>query len=175
MPRLRTDAGPRKLRAVWRGTKGAPLPFQWTYVQWLVTLVSVPVVVSVLWIVLNALGVRYAGTWAVPWGAAAAMYGSVKVMRHVSYDEPLRHVQQTLRQEWRNGSVARLDRVAVEFELPPIRYLAAPTLRAMGWTAAHQVPLTASAASPDSDQDPDADSYWRRRVTEQDTAVDSQP
>ena len=43
MPRLRTDDGPRKLRAVWLGPAGSTLPFQWTYVQWLVTLVAIPI------------------------------------------------------------------------------------------------------------------------------------
>ena len=39
MPHLRTDDGPRKLRAVWLGPKGATLPFEWTYVQWAAVLI----------------------------------------------------------------------------------------------------------------------------------------
>jgi hypothetical protein len=190
VPRLRTDDGPRKLRAVWLGPKGATLPFQWTYVQWLVTLVSVPVVVTVLWVLLNAAGVQYAGTWAVPWGTAAAMYASVKVMRHVSYDEPLRHLQQTVRSEWRQSTRATMDRSVVAFDFPPITYLAQPTLRAMGWTGAGQRPLpnvgpsnathlmdepAADGRSNDISSGPTADDggnggsrdaeYWRRTPT----------
>ena len=33
MPLLRTDDGPRRLRAIWLGPNGATLPFEWTYVQ----------------------------------------------------------------------------------------------------------------------------------------------
>ena len=40
MPNLRTDDGPRKLRAVWLGPKGATLPFEWTYVQWSAVLIG---------------------------------------------------------------------------------------------------------------------------------------
>ena len=40
MPNLRTDDGPRKLRAIWLGPKGATLPFEWTYVQWSVVIAA---------------------------------------------------------------------------------------------------------------------------------------
>ena len=43
MPYLRTDDGPRKLRAVWLGPKGATLPFEWTYVQWAAVLIGIVV------------------------------------------------------------------------------------------------------------------------------------
>jgi len=40
MPLLRTDDGPRRLRAIWLGPNGATLPFEWTYVQWGVVLLT---------------------------------------------------------------------------------------------------------------------------------------
>lgn len=43
MPHLRTDDGPRKLRAVWLGPKGATLPFEWAYVQWAAVLIGIVV------------------------------------------------------------------------------------------------------------------------------------
>ncbi|MBM7799362.1 hypothetical protein JOE57_002283 [Microlunatus panaciterrae] len=52
MPDLRTDDGPRKLRAVWLGPKGATLPFEWTYVQWAVTLLMIPVGIGVVAVLL---------------------------------------------------------------------------------------------------------------------------
>jgi hypothetical protein len=107
MPELRTDDGPRKLRAVWLGPKGATLPFEWTYVQWAVTLLFVPV-----GIVLVAAGVAVVGLVTVghpPWftvwfgviyGAPAAVYLAVKLMRNVHFDEPLRYKLATFREEW---------------------------------------------------------------------------
>ncbi len=58
MPRLRTDDGPRKLRAVWLGPAGSTLPFQWTYVQWLVTLIAIPIGAAVQVIVSSLLRSR---------------------------------------------------------------------------------------------------------------------
>ncbi|GAB3919955.1 hypothetical protein GCM10011575_35880 [Microlunatus endophyticus] len=106
MPELRTDDGPRKLRAVWLGPKGATLPFEWTYVQWAVTLLMIPV-----GIVLIAGLIALAGLVAVghaPWfafwfgliyGAPAAVYGAVRIMRGVTFDEPLRYKITTARDE----------------------------------------------------------------------------
>lgn len=106
MPELRTDDGPRKLRAVWLGPKGATLPFEWTYVQWAVTLLMIPIGIIVV-----AGGISLVGLLAVhqvPWfafwfgliyGAPAAVYGAVRLMRGVSFDEPLRHKINTAREE----------------------------------------------------------------------------
>ena len=43
MPRLRTDDGAQAAGRLAGTTRGSTLPFQWTYVQWLVTLVAIPV------------------------------------------------------------------------------------------------------------------------------------
>lgn len=100
MPRLRTDDGPRKLRAVWLGPKGATLPFEWTYVQWTVTIVAVPTAATVAAAAAWLLG---APGWvlvlAVLYGAATGVYLAVKAMRNVTFDEPLRHKTATVRAE----------------------------------------------------------------------------
>lgn len=116
MPELRTDDGPRKLRAVWLGPKGAALPFEWTYVQWAVTLLMIP-----LGIVLTCAVIALAGWVTVghpPWftfwfgliyGTPAAVYLAVRLMRGVTFDEPLRYKTTTFREE-----VGRRQRVSAE-------------------------------------------------------------
>ena len=100
MPHLRTDDGPRKLRAVWLGPKGGTLPFEWTYIQWCVTLVAVPAVAGVVAALSALLG---APGWLVVlgmlYGAAAGVYLAVKIMRNVTFDEPVRHKTMTARGE----------------------------------------------------------------------------
>lgn len=101
MPALRTDDGPRKLRAVWLGPKGAALPFEWTYVQWSVTLLAVPLAASVLTILVRLLGAPgWVQLLAVLYGGAAGAYLAVKAMRNVTFDEPLRHKTATVRAEF---------------------------------------------------------------------------
>ena len=102
MPRLRTDDGPRKLRAVWLGPAGGTLPFQWTYVQWLVTLVAIPIGAAAGGFLLSILGAGLVWTLSVGvlWGGAAGVWVAVKVMRHVTYDEPLRYLQRLVRGEF---------------------------------------------------------------------------
>ena len=97
MPELRTDDGPRKLRAVWLGPKGATLPFEWTYVQWAVTLLMIPVGVGVVAGLIAVVGLVTVGhpPWFTFWfgliyGAPMAVYGAVRLMRGVGFDEPLR-------------------------------------------------------------------------------------
>jgi hypothetical protein len=106
MPELRTDDGPRKLRAVWLGPKGATLPFEWTYVQWAVTLLMIPVGILLVAGLLALAGLATVGH--VPWfafwfgliyGAPAGVYGAVRVMRGVTFDEPLRYKITTARDE----------------------------------------------------------------------------
>ncbi|MBO0811201.1 MAG: hypothetical protein J2P23_04055 [Microlunatus sp.] len=106
MPELRTDDGPRKLRAVWLGPKGATLPFEWTYVQWAVTLLMIPVGVALVAGLIAVAGVLTIGhpPWFSVWfgviyGAPAAVYGAVRVMRGVTFDEPLRYKLTTAREE----------------------------------------------------------------------------
>ena len=160
MPWLRTDDGPRKLRAVWLGPSGSTLPFQWTYVQWAVTLCAIPVGIALLWLVMAALGIPVSWIWpfAVPWGGTFAVYLAVKVMARVTFDEPLRYHQRLVRNEW--SSLSRRQRsspVHVSWQQPTIGYLSPNTLAVMGWTGPAQIPLPQSAqATPKGDLE-DAD------------------
>jgi hypothetical protein len=116
MPELRTDDGPRKLRAVWLGPKGASLPFEWTYVKWSVTLLMIPlgvVLVSGLVALLGWASVGHA-PWFTFWfgliyGAPLAVYLAVRLMRGVTFDEPLRYKTATFREE-----IGRRQRVSAE-------------------------------------------------------------
>ena len=145
MPRLRTDDGPRKLRAVWLGPAGHTLPFQWTYVQWAVTLVAVPLAgaigTAIVWLLLGdpvwALGVG--GLWF----AAGGMWLAVRLMRNVTFDEPLRYQRRLLRGEFTRqfSTPVGARQVAVQFTPPPIGYLAPAVRSAMGWTDKSQRPL----------------------------------
>jgi hypothetical protein len=107
VPELRTDDGPRKLRAVWLGPKGATLPFEWTYVQWSVTLLMIPLGVALVALLIAVGGLLTIGH--VPWftfwfgliyGAPAAIYLAVRLMRGVTFDEPLRYKTATFREEF---------------------------------------------------------------------------
>lgn len=99
MPALRTDDGPRKLRAVWLGPKGATLPFEWSYVQWAVTLACLPVGVTGLQGVLAVASRVLFGAWnwwfvlpvGVFGGGFLGIWLAVWLMRNVTFDEPLRH------------------------------------------------------------------------------------
>ena len=111
MPELRTDDGPRKLRAVWLGPKGATLPFEWTYVQWCVTLLMIPVGVGLVALLIALGGLATIGhpPWFTFWfgliyGAPAAVYLAVRLMRGVTFDEPLRYKTATFREEFGRGS-----------------------------------------------------------------------
>jgi hypothetical protein len=141
MPRLRTDDGPRKLRAVWLGPAGSTLPFQWTYVQWLVTLVAIPVGSMIGGALVWTLGIG------VLWGGAAGVWAAVKLMGYVSYDEPLRYQRRLVRGEFsrRFGTTEEIRPIEVDFGFPPIGYLSAPVRRAMGWDTPDQAPLDAGA------------------------------
>jgi hypothetical protein len=145
MPRLRTDDGPRKLRAVWLGPAGSTLPFQWTYVQWLVTLVAIPIGAALGGLLVWLLGVGLVWTFSVGvlWGAAAGVWVAVRVMRHVTYDEPLRYQRRLVRGEFsrRFSTGAELRPIEVAFTFPPIGYLSPAVRRAMGWDTPEQRPL----------------------------------
>jgi hypothetical protein len=106
VPELRTDDGPRKLRAVWLGPKGATLPFEWTYVQWSVTLLMIPLGVILVSLLIALAGLATIGhpPWFTFWfgliyGAPAAIYLAVRLMRGVTFDEPLRYKTATFREE----------------------------------------------------------------------------
>lgn len=133
MPELRTDDGPRKLRAVWLGPKGATLPFEWSYVQWSVTLLMIPVGIIVVAALVALAGWVTVGH--VPWftfwfgliyGAPAAIYLAIRLMRGVSFDEPLRYKVMTFREELGHRQRTRAEGVTrwtmpwpVIAELPP--------------------------------------------------------
>ena len=131
MPALRTDDGPRKLRAVWLGPKGGTLPFEWPYVQWSVTLAATPLgaglVAGLLWLV-GAPG--WVLVLAVLYGGALGVYLSVKAMQGVTFDEPLRHKTATARAEF-SRRLRRPAQQPVEWELamPAISELTPQALR----------------------------------------------
>jgi hypothetical protein len=145
MPRLRTDDGPRKLRAVWLGPAGSTLPFQWTYVQWLVTLVAIPIGATVGGLLVWLLGVGLVWTLSIGvlWGAAAGVWVAVKVMRYVTYDEPLRYLRRLVRGEFSRAfsTGAEPRPIEVAFTVPPIGYLSPAVCRSMGWDTPDQRPL----------------------------------
>lgn len=124
MPELRTDDGPRKLRAVWLGPKGATLPFEWTYVQWAATLLMVPVGVALVALIVALLGLVTVGhaPWFTVWfgviyGAPLAVYLTVRLMRNVTFDEPLRYKLDTFRAEVGRGAREPAE-TATEWTMP---------------------------------------------------------
>lgn len=155
MPRLRTDDGPRKLRAVWLGPAGHTLPFQWTYVQWAVTLIAVPVAgtlgTALVWLLTNdpvwALGIG--GLWF----AAAGMWLAVRLMRNVTFDEPLRYHRRLVRNEFARqfSQPVGARQIAVQFPVPPIGYLSPAVRTAMGWDDDSQRPITPSDTNTAAD------------------------
>ena len=152
MPRLRTDDGPRKLRAVWLGPAGSTLPFQWTYVQWVVTLVAIPIGAALGGLLVASLGAGVVWTLSIGvlWGGAAGFWVAVKVMRHVTYDEPLRYQRQLVRGEFSRAfsTGTELRPIEVEFSFPPIGYLSPAVCRAMGWATPEQQPVERPQSQP---------------------------
>ncbi|HEU5486272.1 MAG TPA: hypothetical protein VFU98_15285 [Microlunatus sp.] len=149
MPRLRTDDGPRKLRAVWLGPAGHTLPFQWTYVQWAVTLIAVPIAGTIgTTIVYLLLGDP---VWAFGlgglWFGAGGVYLAIHLMRYVTFDEPLSYQRRMVKGEFSRqfSQPVGARRITVEFEQPSIDYLAAPIRRAMGWDVSAQQPLAVTS------------------------------
>jgi hypothetical protein len=140
MPDLRTDDGPRKLRAVWLGPRGATLPFEWTYVQWAVTIAMIPLGVALVAGVIALLGLLTIGhpPWFSFWfgliyGAPAAVYGSMRLMRGVSFDEPLRHKLATLREEFGRRSREPIEEATRwQMPMPRMNELAPATERLLG-------------------------------------------
>ncbi len=124
MPELRTDDGPRKLRAVWLGPKGAALPFEWTYVQWAVTLLMIPLGIALVSLLIAVGGLATIGhaPWFTFWfgviyGAPLAVYLAVHLMRGVTFDEPLRYKTGTFREEFGWRQRVRADAV-VDWRMP---------------------------------------------------------
>lgn len=145
MPTLRTDDGPRRLRAVWLGPKGATLPFEWTYVQWMVVIVAASLVgdvaAVVAWFVTHH-DLTYTAASAVIWGWPLGGFLAVRSMRGVSFDEPLRAKLATIRSQLGN----RKEKTTVpavgmwEITFPPIHHLAEPTLQCLRWSEHGQRP-----------------------------------
>lgn len=141
MPTLRTDDGPRKLRAIWLGPKGATLPFEWTYVQWsavLIGLVIVPAVLGPLVWLLTA-DVAWGFVIGLVWGGPLGVYLAVRLMRRVTFDEPLRYKVQ-LAQDVRRNHYGRSDAQRERVSMPRIAHLASPTLQSLRWTDPAQRP-----------------------------------
>ena len=158
MPRLRTDDGPRKLRAVWLGPAGSTLPFQWTYVQWLVTLVAIPVGAIIGGVLVGLTGAGWVWTLGIGvlWGGAAGVWVAVRLMAHVTYDEPLSYQRRLVRGEFsrRFATTKEVKPIEVSFTYPPIGYLSAPVRRAMGWDNPDQSPLDAGSTHVDNHDRP---------------------
>jgi hypothetical protein len=100
------------------------LPFEWTYVQWAVTLLMIPVGVLLIAGVIACLGLLVLGH--VPWftwwfgliyGGPAGVWVAVRLMRGVSFDEPLRFKLTTLREEWGHQSRMRAEQ-ATRWQMP---------------------------------------------------------
>lgn len=91
MPTLRTDDGPRRLRAVWLGPRGVRFPFEWTYVQWaLVVCLTVPMaslVLGVLWPIDSQLAVMAC----VPWGAMGSVMATRWIISKTDFDRPVKY------------------------------------------------------------------------------------
>ena len=122
MPLLRTDDGPRRLRAIWLGPNGATLPFEWTYVQWAVVLLTASLsgdLVGLLawWWTGD---VVYTVAAIVLWGWPAGVYLGTRVMRGVSFDEPLRFKVALHRGQLRSAP-RRHPAGEVTWIMPPIR------------------------------------------------------
>ena len=133
MPELRTDDGPRKLRAVWLGPKGATLPFEWTYVQWSVTLLMIPLGVALVALLIAVGGLLTIGhaPWFTFWfgliyGAPAAIYLAVRLMRGVTFDEPLRYKTATFREEFGRSRETAEGVTAWVMPYPKLAELSAP-------------------------------------------------
>ena len=86
---------------MWLGPKGGTLPFEWTYVQWLVTLAFMPTAATVIAGAVRLLGgPGWVQLLAVLYGATLGAYLAVRAMRNVTFDEPLKHKTATVRSEF---------------------------------------------------------------------------
>jgi len=140
MPRIRTDDGPRKLRAVWLGPKGATLPFEWTFVQWGVTIavavVTIAAMIGLWWLLTE--DVLLAAVLGVCWGAAGGVYLAVKLMRGVTFDEPVRYKTLRVRGQlgWRDQTSVP-DSLMIEWDTPRLGELSPVVAERLGWAVHH--------------------------------------
>jgi hypothetical protein len=148
VPELRTDDGPRKLRAVWLGPKGATLPFEWTYVQWSVTLLMIPLGIGLVSLLIAVAGLVTIGhpPWFTVWfgliyGAPMAIYLAVRLMRGVTFDEPLRYKTSTFREEFGRGSRERAEEITHwTMPFPKVAELPAAAQTLLGSSSTPQQP-----------------------------------
>jgi hypothetical protein len=130
---------------VWLGPAGHTLAFQWTYVQWLVTLVAIPVGSTLGALTLRLLGAGWVWTVGIGvlWGGAGGLWLAVRLMRHVTFDEPLRYQRRLVKGEFgRHFSTAvEPDAVTVAFAPPDVGFLGVGVRQAMGWDTPDQQPL----------------------------------
>lgn len=143
MPELRTDDGPRKLRAVWLGPTGATLPFEWTYVQWLITLLAMAgtgLVVGGLMLWLTGDVLLGAGGM-VLWGWPLGVWLTMRAMRNVSFDEPVGYKARVVRSQLsgRDSEAVSGDE-SYRIELPPVGHLGEGFLQCVRWSGADQRP-----------------------------------
>ena len=118
------------------------------------TLVAIPVGATVggalVW--LTGAGLVWTLGIGVLWGGAAGVWGAVKLMGHVTYDEPLRYQRRLVRGEFsrRFATTQELRPIDVAVGIPPIGYLSAPVRRAMGWDTLDQRPLDGGGTRADN-------------------------
>lgn len=135
MPLLTTDDGPRKLRNVWLGPKGATLPWQWTYGQWAATVIGVPavcfVVATVVWLI-----TRWPAYWVYLLTYLFLGYFLIEAVRklwkYVGFDTPVPYLVSVFKREWREGQIADQEGTH-QFVAPRVRELSHATMRAMRW------------------------------------------
>lgn len=161
MPLIRSDDGPRKLRAVWLGPKGATLPFEWTFVQWLVcvlcTIALGTVVLVALWV---AWAPIYGMAGAVLYGPAGGFYIGAKLMHRTSFDEPIQYrVPMMIGQIRDRGRSGSNDEVEWRVRLPPVRDLGPGARRALGWP--HDSTLTEKEGNDERTNEDTRVTQWR--------------
>ncbi|QDP94806.1 hypothetical protein FOE78_01725 [Microlunatus elymi] len=125
------------------------MPFEWTYVQWAVTLLMIPVGVVLVAGIVAGGGLLILGhlpwfTWwfGLIYGGPAGVWVAVRLMRGVSFDEPLRFKLTTLPQEWGRQSRMRAE-TTIRWQMP--------------WPPVRELPPTALELPDDSLGPPDSD------------------
>lgn len=133
MPTLRTDDGPRRLRAVWLGPRGVRFPFEWTYVQWaLVVGLTVPMaslVLGALWLVDSQLAVMAC----LPWGAMGSVVVTRWIISKTDFDRPVRYWRWVIKAELRRSR--RVPREQARRVVAPAVGAPAPGVRDMLYAA----------------------------------------
>lgn len=144
MPLIRTDDGPRKLRDVWLGPRGATIPVAWTYPMWAAQLLQALVLCPGLGAVVSVvIGNWWVGMIAVPLILIYPMGRlTYKVMSTIDYDKPAGYQWRTFRGHWKNGPVAPSpDAQQVTMPaVPGCRGLSRAVLLALRWTDGGQLP-----------------------------------